>query len=183
MKERYMILIALMLLFVVIFFTVTGNIVKHKQKQIVDLDNKIKTTQEKLNSARIMDQQLSQFAIIIDNSLTKSPSFSFDEVNAFKTEMGKLADQRSITINKLSDANKFSLPGLIETTFTVELEASYIQLGQFISDLESLDNILKIHSFDISPTQATTKDKEKTAGPNRYKMSLELSIFKVKKEV
>lgn len=183
MKQRYTILVLLMLLIAVLFFVLTGNNVKNKRDKITDLDNKIKTTQEKLNSARIMDQQLSQFALIIDNSLTKSPSFSFDEINAFKTEIGKLADQRSITINKLSDANKFSLKGLIETTFTVEMEATYIQLGQFISDLESLDNILKIHSFDISPIQNTGQDKDQKVGPNRYKMSLEMSIFKVKKEV
>lgn len=183
MKERYMIFIALMLLIAVLFFVITGNIMKSNREKIKELDNKIKSIQEKLNSSRIMDQQLSQFALIIDNSLTKSPSFSFDEITSFKTKIGQLADQRSITISKLSDANKFSFQGLIETTFTMELEASYVQIGQFISDLESLDNILKIHYFDISPIQSSTRDTTVKSGPNRYKIALEFSIFKVKKEV
>jgi Tfp pilus assembly protein PilO len=94
-----------------------------------------------------------------------------------------LADQRNIQINKLSDSNKFSLPGLIETTYTLELEASYVQIGQFISDLESLDNILKIHALDISPTQVSDKEVTAPGAPNRYRMTIEFSVFKVKKEV
>ena len=182
MKERYMIFVVLMILFGVLFFMLTANPVKQSRARIEELDTKIKAAQEQLNSARIMDQQLSQFSLIIDNSLTKTASFSFDEINDFKTRIGQLADQRSIQLNKLSDSNKFSLPGLIETTYNIELEASYVQIGQFISDLERLDNILKIHALDISPTQVSDKEVRAPDAPNRYRMTLELSIFKVKQE-
>ncbi len=183
MKERYTILVLLILLIGVVFFMLTANTVKKTKTQIEVLDTKIKTAQEKLNSARIMEQQLSQFALIIDNSLTKTASFSFDEINDFKTKIGQIADQRSIQLNKLSDSNKFSLPGLIETTYNIELEASYVQIGQFISDLEALDNIIKIHALDISPTQVSDREVRAPGAPNRYRLTMELSIFKVKKEV
>lgn len=183
MKERYSVFVLLLILIGVLFFMLTSNTVRKSKSKIEELDGKIKTAQEQLNSARIMDQQLSQFALIIDNSLTKTASFSFDEINDFKTKIGQLADQRSIQLNKLSDSNKFSLPGLIETTYNLELEASYVQIGQFISDLEALDNILKIHALDISPTQVSDKEVRAPGAPNRYRMTLELSIFKVKKEV
>ncbi len=183
MREKYLVFVLVMVLVAVAFFMITANNVKLNKAKIEQLDAKIKTAQEQLNSARIMDQQLSQFAIIIDNSLTKTASFGFDEINDFKTRIGQLADQRSIQINKLSDSNKFSLPGLIETTYNLELEASYVQIGQFISDLESLDNILKIHALDISPTQISDKEVQAPGAPNRYRMTIELSIFKVKKEV
>jgi len=182
MKERYSILVLLIVLIGVVFFMLTANSVHKARTQIEELDSKIKTAQEKLNSARIMDQQLSQFALIIDNSLTKTASFSFDEINDFKTKIGELADQRSIQLNKLSDSNKFSLPGLIETTYNIELEATYVQIGQFISDLEALDNIIKIHALDISPTQVSDKEVRAPGAPNRYRLTMELSIFKVKKE-
>ena len=183
MRDKYLILVLVIVLIGVAFFMLTATSVAHNRDQIQQLDSKIKAAQEQLNSARIMEQQLSQFALIIDNSLTKTPSFSFDEVNDFKTKIGQLADQRSITINKLSDSNKFSLPGLIESTYTLELEASYVQLGQFISDLEALDNILKIHALDISPTQVSDREVKSAGSANRYRMTIELSIFKVKKEV
>ncbi len=183
MREKYIIFVLMMIVLSVVFFMLTSSNVKHNIDKIEQLDSKIKTAQEQLNSARIMDQQLSQFALIIDNSLTKTPSFTFDEINDFKTMIGQLADQRSIQINKLSDSNKFSLPGLIETTYNLELEASYVQIGQFISDLEALDHILKIHALDVSPAQISDKQTPAAGAANRYRVTLELSIFKVKKVV
>ncbi|MDD4309476.1 MAG: type 4a pilus biogenesis protein PilO [Candidatus Cloacimonetes bacterium] len=183
MRDKYLIIVLLIILVGVAFFMLAATSVSHTKDKIKQLDSQIKTAQEQLNSARIMDQQLERFAMIIDNSLTKTATFSFDEVNDFKTKIGQLADQRNITINKLSDSNKFSLPGLIESTYNLELEATYVQLGAFISDLEALDNILKIHALDISPTQVSDKEVRAAGAPNRYRMTLELSIFKVKKEV
>ncbi|HNZ33191.1 MAG TPA: type 4a pilus biogenesis protein PilO [Candidatus Cloacimonas sp.] len=182
MREKYLIFVLCILLITVLFFVFTINSVSTNRNKIKELDQKIKTAQEQLNSARIMDQQLSQFALIIDNSLTREASFSFDEINAFKTKIGQMADQRTITINKLSDSNKFSFPGLVETTFNLELEATYVQIGQFISDLESMDNILKIHALDISPLQASDKEVTAANAPNRYRVTLEFSVFKVKRE-
>lgn len=183
MKERYMILIAVIVLATVLFFMVTGNSVKGKVSRIRELDNKIKVAQEKLNSARIMDEQLSQFALIIDNSLSKSGGFTFDEINAFKKRIGELAHERKITINKLADSNKFSLPGLLETTYSLELEGTFVQMGQFVSDIEALDNIIKIQALDISPAQMSDKNmKTADTSVSRYRITMELSIFKVKKE-
>jgi len=180
MRERYLILILLIILSSVIFLTISANSLNSNLQKIKDYDKRIKTAQEKLNSAKILDEQLSQFALIIENSLTKSKSFSFDEINAFKTRIGDLANQSAISINRLSDSNKFSTPGLIETTYNMELEATYVQVGQFISAIESMDNLIKIHALDISPAQ--TNKKEGVTGPSRYKVTIELSVFKVKKE-
>ena len=167
----------------VLYFMISSNLLSTSLKEITRYDNRIKSAQEKLNSARIMEEQLSQFALIIDNSLTRQPSFSFDEINEFKTRIGQMAHQRSISITRLSDSNKFSLPGLIETTYNLELEATYIQVGQFISDIESMDNLIKIHALDISPAQiSTTQSAAGISGANRYRVTLELSIFKVRQE-
>jgi Tfp pilus assembly protein PilO len=150
--------------------------------QVQNLDSQIKSSQEKLNSARIMDQELSQFAMIIDNSLSKENKFSFDEINAFKTGIGQMAHERQISITKLSDTSKWSLPNLIEITFNMELEATYRQIGQFISDLESQDFIIKIQNLDISPIQSSDEEIMANA-ESRYRVLLEISVFKVKKEV
>lgn len=184
MKERYTIMVLVILLTAVIFFTLSSSMLKSSLDKISDYDNRIKTAQEKLNSARILEEQLSQFALIIDNSLTKEGAFSFDEINEFKRRIGEMAHQRSISITRLSDSNKFSFPGLIETTYSMELEATYVQVGQFISDIEAMDNLIKIHALDISPAQVSnTQRDQSTGGPNRYRVTLELSIFKVKREV
>ncbi len=183
MREKYLAFIMVMILITVGLFTLITNTVTKKVDAIDHLDSKIKVAQEKLNSARILEEQLSQFALIIDNSLTKSGRFTFEEVNEFKKTIGELAHNRKISLNKLVDTNKFSLPNLIETTYNIELVATFVQMGQFISDLEALDNIIKIHSLDISPSQVVDKDESAVAGaPSKYRVSVELSVFKVKKE-
>jgi len=182
MREKYIVFILVMVLITIGFFMLSASTLKSNLTQIDRYDARIKNTQEKLNSARIMDEQLSQFSLIIDNSLTRSQNFTFDEINDFKTKIGQMAHNNRITINKLSDANKFSLPGLIETTYNMELEATFVQVGRFISDLEALDHIIKIHYIDISPSQISDKNVPTEAGAeSRYKVNLELSIFKVKK--
>jgi Tfp pilus assembly protein PilO len=183
MKERYLILILIMLGAAVAFYMLSAESLESNIAQINNLDNQIKVSQEKLNSARILDQELSQFAMIIDNSLSTSRQFSIDEINEIKVSIGKMAHERQISINKLSDTSKWSLPNLIENTFNLELEATYVQIGQFISDLESQDNIIKVQSLDISPAQSSNQNEASPNAPSRYRVLLELSIFKVRREV
>ena len=181
MRERYLVLILVMLVATVSFVMLSGRSMDKNLRAIRSLDASIKTTQEQLNSARLLDQELSQFARIIENSLSRDSKFSFDEINDFKTTIGDMAHQRKIEINKLSDTSKHSLPNLIETTYNLELEATFVQIGQFISDLEAQDNIIKVQTLDISPAQQT--GDETPGADSRYRVLLELSIFKVKKEV
>ncbi len=181
MREKYLVFIVLMILIAVLIFTASANNLNSGLKKVKDYDNQIKTAQERLNSARIMNEKLSQFSLIIDNSLSKSGKFTFEEINDFKRRIGELAHDRKISINKLSDTNKFSLPGLIETTYNLELEGTFVQMGQFLSDLEALDNIIKIHFIDVTPSAEGDKKTEDYA-VSRYKIMIELSIFKVKKE-
>ncbi len=181
MREKYLVLILVMLAATVAFVMLSGRSLDKNLREVRSLDERIKTSQEQLNSARLLDQELSQFARIIENSLSKDNKFSFDEINDFKTTIGEMAHQRRISINKLSDTSKWSLPNLIESTYNLELEATFVQIGQFISDLEAQDNIIKIQTLDISP--ATQTGDQPAGADSRYRVLLELSIFKVKKEV
>lgn len=184
MKERYLILIVIMLAAGAIFILFTNKSLTTNLDQIHRLDNEIKVAQEKLNSARIMEQELQQFAMVIDNALTRESRFSFDEINDLKTRIGEIAHERQISINRMADASKWTMPNLIESTITLELEADYIQIGKFISDLESQDNIIKIQSLDISPANLSQEEQQTAAGKaSRYRVLMELSVFKVKKEV
>jgi Tfp pilus assembly protein PilO len=79
---------------------------------------------------------------------------------------------------------------LVEQQYILELNTTYIQLGQFLSNLEALDNIVKINTLDVMPmTDAESGKKQignqKVTAPKvaRYKVALELSVFKVQKEV
>jgi Tfp pilus assembly protein PilO len=183
MKEKYLVFVLIMILVTVIFFWMASNTVKSNTDKVNSYDKKIKATLEKLNSALIMDEQLKEFTQIITNSLTTTDRFSVDELNAFQKEIERLRDENQMKLIKISDSNKFAEAGMIETTYNLELEGTFQQMGQFISALEAQNHIIKIQYLDISPSQGANKGTSLDPNaPNKYKIALELSIFKVKKE-
>lgn len=185
MKQRYLIFTLAMILIAVLFFMISGSLIGKKVTSISNLDRKIKSAQEKLNSAKLMDQELSQFSLIIDNSLTKEKTFSHDEVNAFVKNLADLADKNKIAVLAIIPKEIQSSLHIVEQQYIIELNTTYIQLGQFLSNLEALDNIVKINTLDVMPLTESGSDKgQKTTGPRiaRYKVALELSVFKVQRE-
>ncbi len=180
MKEKYLVFILGIILISVLFFLLAGNSLKKNLGEVESYDKKIKTTLEKLNSAMIMDQQLSQFREILDNSLTTDAKFSVDELNAFQKEIERLRDQNQMKLIKISDSNKFAEAGMIETTYSIELQGTFRQMGQFISELEAQNHIIKIQYLDVSPLQASEKNNPNAT--NIYRITMEISIFKVKQE-
>ena len=188
MKQKYLILSLVMVLVAVLFFLMSSSMISKKISKASELDKKIKSAQEKLNSAKVMNQQLSQFALIIDNSLTKQKSFSPTEVNNFVKNLADLADQNQIAVLAIYPKEVQSGLNLVEQQYIMELNTSYVQLGQFLSNLEALDNIVKINTLDVMPlTEADSGQNKKvtaSSGPRiaRYKVAIELSVFKVQKE-
>lgn len=189
MKQKYLIFTLGMILIAVLFFLISGTMIGKKIGRISQLDRNIKIAQEKLNSAKVMDEQLSQFAIIIDNSLTTEKSFSYEEVNAFVKNLADLADLNKIAVLAIYPKEVQSRAHMVEQQYILELNTTYVQLGQFLGHLEALDNIVKINTLDVMPLTQTDTGQSGTrtasgTGPRiaRYKVALELSVFKVHRE-
>jgi len=180
MKEKYLLFIVGMILVTILFFWVANTNLKKNITEIERYDKRIKTSLEKLNSAMLMDAQLSQFKEILDNTLTTNERFSIDELNDFRREIERLRDNNKMKLIRISDTNKYNEPGLLEHTYSLELEGTFQQMGKFISDLEAQNYIIKIQYLDVSPTQVSGKTDPNA--PNTYKITMELSIYKVKKE-
>ncbi|MBM4399208.1 MAG: type 4a pilus biogenesis protein PilO [Candidatus Cloacimonetes bacterium] len=189
MKQKYLIFTLVMIFVGLLFFMISGSMIGKKVSKINELDSRIKSAQEKLNSAKIMDEQLSQFSRIIENSLTSEKSFSHQEVNAFIKNLADLADQNEIAVLAIYPKELQSSINLVEQQYLLEINTTYVQFGRFLTNLEALDNIVKIKSFDVMPlsdaeTGQRSKKTDKVAGPRiaRYKVALELSVYKVHKE-
>ena len=180
MKEKYLLFIVGMILVTILFFWVANTNLKKNITEIERYDKRIKTSLEKLNSAMLMDAQLSQFKEILDNTLTTNARFTIDELNDFRREIERLRDNNKMKLIRISDTNKYNEPGLLEHTYSLELEGTFQQMGKFISDLEAQNYIIKIQYLDVSPTQVSGKTDPNA--PNTYKITMELSIYKVKKE-
>ena len=180
MKEKYLVFILAMVLISVMFFMLDSNSLKKNLAEVDNYDKKIKTTLEKLNSAMIMDQQLREFREIIDNSLTYENKFSVEELNEFQLVLDRIREDNKMKMEKISDSNKFSPAGMIETTYNLELQGTFRQMGQFISELEGLNHIIKFNYLDVSPIP--TSESAGPGGENNYRVSMEITVFKVKKE-
>ena len=188
MKQKYLIFAIVMIIIAVLFFLISGSIIGKKVARINSLDKKIKISQEKLNSAKVLDQQLSQFSLIIENSLTKDKTFSPQEINAFVKNLADLADQNKIAVLAIYPKEIQSSLSIVEQQYIMELNTTYVQLGQFLANLEALDNIVKIKTLDVMPLteidSGSSKKSGEATGPRiaRYKVALELSVFKVQRE-
>ncbi|HNW99908.1 MAG TPA: type 4a pilus biogenesis protein PilO [Candidatus Cloacimonadota bacterium] len=185
MRRQYIIFLLLIALVSVLFFVISGSMINSKINKINSVDKKIKKAQEKLNSAKIMNEQLSQFNLIINNSLTTEKQFSPDEVNAFVKQLADMCDQYKIAVVSIYPKAVFSNASMLEQQYILELNCTYVQTGQFLSELEGMDNIIKINTLDVTPVQvqdANSKTLTASTQVTRYKVTLELSIFKVVKE-
>ncbi|MBC8527243.1 MAG: type 4a pilus biogenesis protein PilO [Candidatus Cloacimonetes bacterium] len=184
MRQKYLILLALMIITSMLFFYLSGKSINSKINKISIYDKRIKKEQEKLNSAKVLNEQLQQISKVIVNSMTSEAKYTPEEINAFIKKLADLADKYKIAVHSIfpkvisSIGHKF-----IQQQYTMELNCTFVQMGQFLTDLESFDRIMKIKTLDICPISGEEKKSSLEEKPiTRYKVTLELSTFKIMKE-
>ncbi len=181
MKQNYMILLFVMVMFSLLFFFYSGKIVNGKIEKTKKYDIAIKKQQQKLNSAKVLNEQLKDVSKVILNSITKKKKFSSDEINNFVKKLGDLADKYKIPVYNQVPTKISNNKNVVEQGYSMELVCTYVQLGQFLSELESLDNISTIKTLQVNPIKEDKK-QENTKNETKYRVNLELSVFKVVKE-
>jgi len=183
-NQKYLMLICIMILVTLCFFYFTTSMIKSNKKDIGRLDRKIKVEQQKLNSAKVLNEQLQEVSKVIVNSITNEDSYSAEEVNSFIKKLANLADKYRIAVDSIHPKEVESFGSkFIEQLYTLEINCTFIQMGQFLTDLESFDQIIKIKTLDVRPMSRDRKnvlfdDDTET----RYIVTLELSTFKIVKE-
>jgi Tfp pilus assembly protein PilO len=183
MKQKYLIVFAAVVIISMLFFFFSNQVINEKIDKIERLDNKIKKEQEKLNSAKVLNEELQQVSQVILNSMTKEKTFEPTEINSFVKKLADLADQYKIAVHSLTpkpiDAEQ---KNLIHHLFTLEINCTFIQLGQFMSDMESFDNIIKVKTLDVRPVTVKSKGVTDLDTETKYKITLEILSYKIVKE-
>ncbi|MDP8269327.1 MAG: type 4a pilus biogenesis protein PilO [Candidatus Tenebribacter davisii] len=183
MKQRYLLLLFVMILSTMCFFYFSTSSVKAKIHKINSYDKEIKIEQEKLNSAKVINDQLQQVSKIIMESMTTNDKFEIDEVNTFIKKLADLADKYEISIDSISPKVVASEKShLVEQKYTLSVVTTFVQMGQFLSELESFDHILKINTLDVRPKQEDKNTDSIELLDTRYKVTFEISVFKIIKE-
>jgi archaellum biogenesis ATPase FlaH len=184
MKQHYLLLLCLMILSIICFYYFSSTSVNKKIHLISRYDEEIKTEQDKLNSAKVLNEQLQEVSKSIIQTMTTEDTFNADEINDFVKTLATLADQYEIGVTSMSPKSvSTSMKYLLEQQYTLILNCTFIQMGQFLSQLESFDNITKIKVFDVTPISLDRKEGAVAQEITRYQVTLELSVFKIIKEV
>ncbi|MCF7911885.1 MAG: hypothetical protein K9M99_05120 [Candidatus Cloacimonetes bacterium] len=184
MRQHYLILLAFMIMVSILFFHFSSLIISHKIDSISRYDERIKIEQEKLNSAKVLNEQLRQVSRVIMGSITTEKKFDADEIGTFTKQIYDIAEKYKFAIHSFSHKDISSLNGdLLEHLYTMELNCTFVQLGKFLTDMEALDNIIKIKTLDVVTYQSRGKNELLDAeAETRYKVEIELSTIKIIKE-
>jgi len=146
-------------------------------------DEAIKEEQEKLNSAKVVNDQLKEVSKVIMRSMTNEKEFATEDVNAFVKKLADLADKYKISIESVYPKVVSSEKSyLIEQEYTLTVACTFVQMGQFLSELESFDHIIKVNTLDVRPMKEDVNVKFDEIIETRYKVTFELSIFMIIKE-
>ena len=197
LKERYLIVLLGIILLSFVFFYTGSLMIKGEIKDIKKYDKRIEKAVERLNSAQVLNKELSGVARVIRNSITDSDTDKFSpvEVNQFANQLANFADTLKIPVLSMSPKESYSPGKVMEHQFTIVLECTYVQLGKFITKLERSDKIIRINTLDVIPlreekkpmAQLEAEAKAEAEGDlqsqaTRYRVTLDLSTYKVRRE-
>lgn len=183
MREKYLILIAGIAVIAFLFIYSANAFVSSKQHEINRYDRAIRRAQERLNSAKVMDEQLSQVSRVIENTLVTERVFAPEEINDFVRTLAEIADRYKIAVYSLIPRTAHSPANQIEHQFVMDIMCTYVQMGQFLTMIESMDYIIKVNTLDVKPVRGTeTGFKENDELVTQYRVILDLSVFKIVKE-
>jgi len=133
--------------------------------------------------AKVINDQLQEVSKVIMRSMTNEREFAVDEVNAFIKKLADLSDKYKISIDSIFPKVVSSEKSyLVEQGYTLSVVSTFVQMGKFLSELESFDHIIKINTIDVRPVKEEKSDIFDEVIETRYKVTFELSIFMIIKE-
>lgn len=203
LKERYLILLLIMILSAIVIVAYGGNWLEDKRKDIRTIEKQTRDKQEELNAATILNEQLGNVRQAVINSIvTEADSdslnersivkdgrkigFTSQEINQFQRLLAEFADSLNITVKATSQKPEYSPATILEHEFTISFEATYEQMGKYIAMLEKMDKIISINTFDVDPIRNESEEiidpETGESPPTRYRVYLEVSLFKIRKK-
>jgi Tfp pilus assembly protein PilO len=150
-------------------------------REITRVDRQIRSVQEQLNSAKVLNEDLKEVSNVIENSLTNARDLATEEVNEFIRELTEFAFIHEIAVLSITPRALFNQNRIIEQQFTLELECTYVQLGQYLATIEKYDYIVKVNTLEVRP-QAERFREIRGERHVLYRVTLDLSIFKIIRE-
>ncbi len=182
MKDKYLILIGSIAIVTFFFFYSANSFISNKLLEIRRVDRSIRRAQERLNSAKVMDEQLSQVSRVIDNTLGEERFFLPEEINFFVKTLADVADRYEIAVYSLIPRPTHVRTNLVEHQFVMDIMCTYVQLGQFLTMIERMDYIIKVNTLDVKPVGGDSGREVDDEIVTQYRVIVDLSTYKIVKE-
>jgi Tfp pilus assembly protein PilO len=182
MRDKYLILIGSIAVVAFFFFYSASALISERSLQIRRTDRDIRRAQERLNSAKVMDGQLSQVSRVIENTLVDQRFFSPEEINSFVKTLAEIADRYKIAVYSLVPRPSHTTTNLMQHQFVMDIMCTYVQLGQFLTMIERMDYVIKLNTLDVKPIGGDAGLKVNDEIVTQYRVIIDLSVYKIIKE-
>lgn len=187
MKHKYLVLLLIMVIATIAFFYFSSNKFSYNLRVIDAYDARIREEQERLNSAKVLNEQLQHVAKVIMNTMTTNRRFTTEEVNAFARRLADLAEKNEIKVHGFNHKTiSTPNPHRLQHNYSMELHCTFVQMGQLLADLESMNHIVRVETIEIRPLQTDrrARDQQVTIETKDtvYRVNLELAAVKIVKE-
>ena len=120
-------------------------------QKIRQYDRTIQLRDEKLISAQIIHQQLDLVANLIEKNIafSKNDSLADDANLTFLKYVTGILEELDIELKKLEPGKKSARLDYVRTPYTLTVNASFKQVGNFINRLEKSERLITVEQFEI----------------------------------
>lgn len=160
MKRNYTILIIIIIVISFAYYYFSDQVISGNVSEVKQLDKKIKTARQELNSLIVQNEKLGEFTSILSHTLTKESEFSSDEIHEIIQTMDEIAQKYTINISGISHKDLFTAADQLEHEFSFEFTTTYVKLGKFLNDIEKMDFLTVINDFTIDPVRVVEKKQD-----------------------
>jgi Tfp pilus assembly protein PilO len=203
--KRNLILSIILLVYIIGFWAFYKNILTQQPSTIKDLETQISEKKRQLLSAQIISKNLQNVNELIQNNLINSPndSLAMPANMAFLQYLTSLMDRfniillsiRPMDVLKSDQQNKDQwatssgaaasdslAKEYIEIPYSMTVLASYIQIGQFIQELEKSPRLIRIVRFQMeNPLDVSFYEDEVSGKPDQHRVNLDIHTLTILK--
>jgi len=193
MKKNLILSISL-LLFILGFWVYYKQVIERQPALMVELQRQIAERKRQLLSAQVISKNLQNVNELIQNNLVSDLSDSLAQPASiqFLTYLTGLMDRLGIVLISMRPLEivdwqqtsnvKLISQDYIEIPYSMEMLASYTQLGKFLEELEKYPRLINVTQIQLqNPIDAAFYEGEVSGKPDQHKVTLELHTLTILK--
>ena len=181
--KRNIILISITLLFSISTGFLRSFVMDTKPEQIIDLEDKQKSVNEKYITAQILSQSLDNVYKLFESNL----AFNRDDKDDSNEFMDYLTDVLyELGVNhietKYPEKNDVEeSDNYIFTPYTLEIECDYEQFGELIAELEKSERLIIVNDFNFNNTPENVRRTGSKKKLPDAKITMEIATITINK--